>query len=218
METEPMARETMESEVLDAEERPVKKSPVRWIVLAGLVILLGAAAYVGGSLLNRQSGNGGGGPGISIGGNPGGGRMRAGPAGEESVGIMLEPSDDLPDRQPDTSGLFLSREDKTLILGTGKVSVLASVEDGQEMKVASEYDGPEVEVVVNNETEILADTTEPPSNPEESSTVKQKVEPGDLDEIGENSMVSVWGRKVGDRYIAEILVYTNPTFQAPPPK
>jgi hypothetical protein len=38
------------------------------------------------------------------------------------------------------------------------------------------------------------------------------VEPGSLDEIDQNSAITVWGRQTGERVIADVLVYTTPEF------
>ncbi len=73
-------------------------------------------------------------------------------------------------------------------------------------------DGPKVEVVVTNETVIYRDTTqpgEPPSTAKEQ-TIQQTVEESTLDDLSSQSMVTVWGRKSGDRIIAEVLFYSNP--------
>ncbi len=40
--------------------------------------------------------------------------------------------------------------------------------------------------------------------------MQQVVEPGDQNEIGENSMITAWGNKTGDRVIANLLVYSPP--------
>jgi hypothetical protein len=42
--------------------------------------------------------------------------------------------------------------------------------------------------------------------------IQQVVEEGTLDEIGENSTITVWGRKTGERLIADVLLYTPPDF------
>jgi hypothetical protein len=48
--------------------------------------------------------------------------------------------------------------------------------------------------------------------PSGGPTIQQVVEPGTLDEIGDGSMLTVWGKKTGDRIIADVLVYTQPDF------
>ena len=77
-----------------------------------------------------------------------------------------------------------------------------------------ENDGPKVEIVVTNETTIYRETTalaEPPSvESGETQTIQQTVEESTLDDLNSQSMVTVWGRKSGDRIIAEVLFYSNP--------
>ena len=78
---------------------------------------------------------------------------------------------------------------------------------------STNYDGPVVEVVVTGETQVYKEVTNFPGPPAEGETVQvlqQEVAEGTIEEIGENSNVTVWGRKVGDRMIAEILVYSEP--------
>jgi hypothetical protein len=73
-------------------------------------------------------------------------------------------------------------------------------------------DGPKVEVVITNETILYRDATEvvPPSALNETTTIQQVVEEGTLDDLTSDSMVMVWGRKNGDRIIAEMIVYSQP--------
>jgi hypothetical protein len=75
------------------------------------------------------------------------------------------------------------------------------------------YTGDKVEVVVSNDTLIYRETTEfsgPSGPPKGNETVQQTVEESTLDELNSQSMVTVWGRKSGDRIIAEVLFYSNP--------
>ncbi len=85
---------------------------------------------------------------------------------------------------------------------------------GEDVVAGSPVDldsGPKVEVVVTNETTIYRETTEfkEPSS-SETQTIQQTVEELTLDELSSQSMVMVWGRKSGDRIIAEVLFYSNP--------
>ncbi len=80
------------------------------------------------------------------------------------------------------------------------------------MHVSLSHDGPVVEVVVTTQTIIYKDTTQQQFNgrsPHEGE-IQQVVEPGTVDEMAQLSMITVWGRKSGDRYIADVLVYTPP--------
>ena len=74
-------------------------------------------------------------------------------------------------------------------------------------------DGPKVEVVVTSETLIYCDVTamsmEPPEN-NETTTVQQVVEPCTLDDLTSDTMLMVWGRKSGDRIIADVVVFSKP--------
>ena len=70
--------------------------------------------------------------------------------------------------------------------------------------------GPEVEVVISQETIIYRDTTQPPPGPPsgDNAKVQQTVEEATLDDLNSHAIVMVWGRKSGDRMIAEVLMYT----------
>jgi hypothetical protein len=48
--------------------------------------------------------------------------------------------------------------------------------------------------------------------PPEGQKIQQTVEEGSLDDVGQSSMLTVWGKKTGDRFIAEVLVYSPPAF------
>ena len=48
------------------------------------------------------------------------------------------------------------------------------------------------------------------------SKIQQKVVPGSLDEIGQNSTINAWGKKTGNRLIADVLLYNNPILLAAP--
>ena len=93
---------------------------------------------------------------------------------------------------------------------------MASVgEGGGDPVVDTDYDGDKVEVVISNDTIIYHDTTElDPENPE--ATVQQTVELGTIDDITPQSSITVWGRKAGDRIIADIIVFSSPFMMKAP--
>ncbi len=70
------------------------------------------------------------------------------------------------------------------------------------------------EVVITHDTQVYRDVTSPPfkSSPQKGQRVQQVVEPGQIEEIGEDSNVQVWGRQNGDRIIAEVLLYSIPSY------
>lgn len=122
--------------------------------------------------------------------------------------IDLEPAAELPQYESDATGMFVKREDNSIFIGTGLNSY--GVELGPDGPIAI-YDGPLLEVVVAKETKIYCDDTEEPTSYNSTTKFQQKIKPGSLDELVNGSQqVQVWGRKVGDRLIADTLLYTQP--------
>jgi len=119
-------------------------------------------------------------------------------------------AEELPQTQPDALGLLVRREDNSLFMGTGGINIDAEI-DG--VPVLS-YDGPVVEVVVNSETHVYQDVTALPG-PFSSGEIQQEVAEGTIEEIDETHKISVWGRKVGDRIIADVLLYSAFTISHP---
>lgn len=192
----------MESETPIPEK---KSSLLKWIGLIVLVIILVAAAFVGGQLLNRANPLAGGpnGQGIFVSSEGAGGGERM------EVQLQVTPAPELPTRQPDATGLFVSREDNSLFIGTGNVTMMVNSEG----EASSSYEGPVVEIVVTGDTQVYKEVSNFPGPPTDGETVQvlqQEVAEGTIEEIGDDGHVSVWGRKVGDRIIADILVYSAP--------
>jgi hypothetical protein len=124
---------------------------------------------------------------------------------------FAEPSE-LPATAMAALGLFLRRQDNSLFLGTGELTVAVEVVN-DESSVSASHNGPEVEVVVTGDTLLYEDTTELPIiSPEDvkqgEMVVQRTVKPVDsLAGLGENMVVRVWGEKRGDRVVADVLVY-----------
>jgi len=179
------------------------------LIMGVLVLVVGAAAFVGGRMLNGN---------VSPLGlfGLGGGR------GGMMVSINMIPAEELPTTPPEVMGIFAERKDKTIFIqafsmdaGKGGVVVVAKGGgDGVAAVAGSPADedsGPKVEVVITNETIIYRETTEMGEpTPGETQSIQQTVEESTLDELNSDSMVTVWGRKSGDRIIAEVLFYSNP--------
>ena len=178
-----------------------------------LVILLAAAAFVGAKLLtggSLQSGPGGGTNFIS-----GNGGNHSGPT---NFSPKIKPAAQLPLRSPDADGIFDHRQDASIFVGTGKVQVQVQPGPNGSVASSSSHDGPTVEVVVTTKTALYRDTTMDQFNgkalPNGSPTIQQVMQPGTLDELGQGSMITVWGQKTGNRIIADVLVYTLPDFSS----
>jgi len=171
----------------------------RILILGGIVVstlLLVSAAYVGGRLLNGQ-GLLEGGPNI----------FRRDGGRQQRMNVDdIKRAKELPQTPANARGLFDHRQDNSIFVGTGNVSVgVTTDEHGNVVKTEAEHTGPVVEVVVTSQTVIYENVT-----PE--GQIQQVVEPGSLDGLGEASTIMVWGRETGDRIIADVLVYTPPAF------
>ena len=138
-----------------------------------------------------------------------------------SVSIQITPAAELPTTQPEVIGSFVERKDNSIVVasvsmkagGGGVVVSTGGGDSGPSTSGGPSSDGPKVEVVVTNETTIYLETTQPPSAPPssgETQVLQQTVAQGSLDDLTTQSFITVWGRKSGDRIIAEVLFISNP--------
>ena len=190
-----------------ADQKP-KNKPKRFLLIGGavlLVIILAGAAYLAGTLMNKPASNQngpGGGQVLSQGGGPGQGKV-------VSVGKnQVTPAPELPTIQADVRGVFLSRSGETFTIGTGNVGLTVMGNGSGAVTPSVNYDGPTYQVVVTKDTQIYKDTTQ--LDPGNTGPIQQTVAPGTLDNLNSVTMIAVWGKKTGDRYIADIIVYMQP--------
>jgi hypothetical protein len=200
--------QNMEPEI---ETKPNKK---KGLIIAGViagVIVIAAAAFIAGRFLNQRLAPAGL---ISVGGGEG---------NVVSMAVEFSPAPELPTTAPEVSGIYAERQDNTIYvqtfsmdIGSGGGVVVGSssnsaADTSQAVVSGPSNSGPKVEVVVTNDTLIYADVTPMNLNPgEETTKIQQVVELGTLDEMTTQTMITVWGRKVGDRVIADIIAYSNP--------
>jgi len=124
----------------------------------------------------------------------------------EGIKVEVERSQVLPDEPYNQIGMFVSREDNSIFIGTGMIGMVMD-DDGPK----ATYDGPLLEVVITNQTQLYRDETEEPVDMQDGDVLQQKVEQGWLVELVNGSQqVLVWGKKSGDRVIAEVVLYTLP--------
>jgi hypothetical protein len=185
-------------------------------ILGILVVLVGAAAFMGGRMLNGKVGP------LGLGMPMGGGDMM-------SVSVQVTPAPELPKTEPETRGLFMERKDNSIFVSAismdagGKGVVVQSSGggdgDGEPSISGPKADGPKKEVVITSETTIYLENTKfPEPKPGENQVIQQTVTEGSLDDLASQSFVTVWGRKSGDRIIAEVLFISNPVmFKRPGP-
>jgi hypothetical protein len=177
----------------------------RILIISGIVasiLLLGGAAYVGGRLLNGQPLPWGG-PNLFLGSGP----------REVRINVDdIQPAKELPLASADVRGVFDHRQNNSFFVGTGQIEVSIQTDQSGNVETSSNYDGPIVEVVVTSQTIIYEDVTmrQYTGQPPAGQAIQQVVEPGSLDDIGPSSTMAVWGKKTGDRIIAQILIYETP--------
>jgi hypothetical protein len=213
--------ETVENTVYEniVETQPEKKKKHTSWVVAGLllVVLLAGAAFVGGSLLRKQS------------------------AQVPDITFGFTPAKEVPQTKPELMGTVTKVDGDTLsveafdmndLMGEGGVmseeSSLMAADVGSSVSVGEsegeeevpEFFGsgaPVTEVVITHDTKIYKDTTwesfgfsDVDESAETSNTIEQKVEPGPANEIGTSAMVTVWGERRGDRVVATFILYEAP--------
>jgi hypothetical protein len=167
----------------------------RVLVISGiivLVVLLAGAAFVGGQLLTGQ-------------GLPG----QASPGGRSSYQII--PAKELPQTSADVEGPLDHRKDNSIFVGTGQATKNVTKDQSGQVRLSLGHTGPTVEVVVSPQTKIYSDVTMQQYDGQRSTgQIQQVVEPGSLGDIGTVSIITAWGKKTGNRIIADVLVYNNP--------
>jgi hypothetical protein len=168
-------------------------------IMGIFVLVVGAAAFVAGRMLNGNVNS------LGFFGLGGKGDVM-------SIAINVIPAEELPKTQPEVIGQFVERKDNTIVVAS--IPMKSGGGGGMVVGPGSRVDvdsGSKVEVVITNETIIYRETTEfkEPSSGE-TEIIQQTVEESTLDDLSSQSMVTVWGRKSGDRIIAEILYYSSP--------
>ncbi len=171
-----------------------------YIILGIVIFVVATAAFVAGRMLNRRV-------------------SPLGLFGPADDGISILPAEELPKTPPEVEGLFVERQDNIIIVQGGG----PNVENPRGVEVGSPEHlsgGLKSEVVITTETILYRDTTQPPlrrPSGDDPRVLQQTVEEGTLDDLNNSqSLVMVWGRKSGDRIIAEVLVYSNSVYLQKP--
>ena len=152
------------------------RSKKLYLMLVLAVVLVAVAAFVAGMLLN------------------------AAPTGGDRVSNVT-PAPEIPTTTPELSGLLVERKDKVVILQAVSFDAGSGWHLGDSNAPMDASSGPQVEVVVTNETIIYRDDFE-----FNRDSIQQTVEETTLDSIDAQMLITVWGRKNGERVIADILL------------
>ena len=134
-------------------------------------------------------------------------------SGPVTFRVHVEPNPELPDRPAEAAGVFVKKEDNSYFVGTGSIELSVEVDSNGKQDVGLSHSGPEIEVVVTHDTVLYREDTEMPSpkpgkDKSQEVTIMQEITPVEsLEELGDNCEMQVWGRKQGDRIVAEVLVY-----------
>ncbi len=139
--------------------------------------------------------------------------------GEITSGEVTITFDDpplLPAERESALGVTLGRDGDVLTLGTGSIEVEISVEvvnDEEPIETVNvSHSGDPVDVVVTENTIVYKDMTGHPEVTSEDLETGRKVitrtiGPGLLDEVGEGTILRVWGETQDGLIIADVLVY-----------
>lgn len=151
----------------------------RYISLGIAILLIGIAAFVAGKLFNAGSVT----------------------SEQES---HVTPAPEIPTSIPALSGMLVERRDNTLIVQTVSFDPGSGWRLGDSNAPMDASSGPQVEVVVTRQTIIYHDDFE-----FEDTFIQQTVEETTLDYLDEQMLITVWGRKEGDRLVADIMLFQH---------
>ena len=140
------------------------------------ILVVGIAAFIAGRFIN--------------GGTTGGDQVS-----------NVTPAPEIPTTTPEVSGLLVERKDKVVILQTVSFDPGSGWHLGDSNAPMDASSGPKVEVVITNGTIIYRDDFE--FHPD---SIQQTVDETTLDSIDAQMLITVWGRKNGERIIADILL------------
>ena len=144
-------------------------------------------------------------------------------------GFRMTPAPELPTTQADVTGLFISRQNAILVVGTGafngQFNGTRQAPNGTRQApdpnaTRAPYTGPTTQVVTNAGTKLYADVTMINLQAGQNTQgMQQKVQPVDtLDKLlgadAANGTLSAWGDKNGDQLVAKVVVY-RPRQQRP---
>ena len=132
---------------------------------------------------------------------------------EVTVGVSFSPAAELPDEPIATWGVLLSEDNNSYLVGSGPNFVQVDEVNGA-LQPIPHHEGPEVEVVVTQDTLFYEDVTNTEraentavSTEMELQQVIRSVPKPDLMPTVANLLV--WGDRTGERVVARVIVFTD---------
>jgi len=174
----------------------------RIVVSLGLLaLLLAGGAFMAGRLLGKVGRNPGSGDGLKVSIGTGNGNVTE---------VDFVRAEELPEEPPDVAGAYERRQDNSIFVNETDGGFALGKNDDGTLSVTNAT-GKISEVLVTTETDVYVDLSmETLDQAVAEGVLRQKVEPGTVEEIGELSFVRAWGEMRGDRLVASLLIYSRP--------
>ncbi len=171
------------------------------VSLGLLVLLLAGGAFMTGRLLGEGGGSSGSDDGLKV-------KIGTGNGNVTEVDYIR--AEELPEESPDVAGAFERRQDNSIFVDETNGGFALEKDDDGNLAVTNAT-GKISEVVVTTATEVYVDLSmEMLDEAAAEGVLRQILEPGTVEEIGELSFVRAWGEMRGDRLVASVLLYTRP--------
>lgn len=171
----------------------MKKSILSLVGIIALVVLLAGAAYVGGKLYQAQ---------------------QQAPAGRgHEPRKQVTPAAEVPPAPPDGRGEVQSRDANSIMICDPESQAQPSVDKNGVLQEAVTC-SPQFEVVITHDTVLLHDVTGRTyvtPQPNGDVVMQEMVEPGADADIGNGTVIRVWGTLTGNRIVAQTILYWNHT-------
>ncbi len=166
-----------------------------------LALLLAGGAFMAGRLLGEGGGNPGSDDGIKVNIGTGDGNITE---------VDYVRAEELPEEPPDVAGAYERRQDNSIFVNETDGGFALGKDDDGTLSVTNAT-GKISEVVVTAETDVYVDLSmETLDEAVADGVLRQTLEPGSIEEIGDLSFVRAWGEIRGDRLVASLLVYNRP--------
>jgi hypothetical protein len=136
-----------------------------------------------------------------------------------SAEIEMTPAAEVPGLPQIANGIFLSRTDNSIAIlefvgntfgGNSQEVVSVPLDDGTTITGAGNGTK-NTDILITSQTKIYKDLTDYQEAIDKGlKSLQQVMTEGNIDELNRLSHLRVWGRKNGERVIADTIIYSNP--------